>query len=776
MSLLRRKLEKKVFVSIKDLSQNDCYAIAYYLYILSKLTEQDDNDIRTIRHLLIDIFLKLAAHFNTYDQVAEYCVQTVTKAENTGSLHRLPADGGSERRRQTFCTSDIFFAYEEDMIIERRMPDDYFKIDMCAVNLYRCLFLKDKDEAFISLLVANFLLKKKPSKQLTPLKKIPSHIHHALDDMSAVQFLTDSISLTPAELKYLLFSWRCMLMPQLQAITNKLSQDSLTKFRSTELGMNSRQYTALFRANGALRSFGFIDESGDLKDETIDSIANQSLDVFFDDLVKEADCSNAYDLDSFNVNKEASVIMRRMLCGTENISLLLYGKPGSGKTEYARALAAASGLKPLIFRNEAEMARSIKTTDSVLCRLNLLLAINRPDTVLIIDEADTLLKTKDITFFGLTSPAKNKGTVNTMLDTGKNKIIWIVNFTSQIDDSTLRRFNFSYKFESMSREQLRSITSTKLMPLHLPRQTSSEILGLMERYSVTGASVDNVVKTIRSLGGEERDELINCVQTILKENALLINGKAKMRETVGTSYDKRALNVSTDPDQLVQMIRNAQDFAEENHCTRSSECGIRILFYGVSGTGKTEFARYIAQSLGKKILLKRASDILDKYVGGTEQNIKDAFEEADRTGSILLFDEADSFFADRNSAHMSWERTQVNEFLTQMEEFGGIMICTTNLKHIMDAAMNRRFHLIVEFKPLTRDGIQCMLEQYFSAYTFSEEALARLARTDTVTPGDFGVLASRIRFMNKQDLSAAYIIDELCRMQDEKEGSARIGF
>ena len=136
-----------------------------------------------------------------------------------------------------------------------------------------------------------------------------------------------------------------------------------------------------------------------------------------------------------------------------------------------------------------------------------------------------------------------------------------------------------------------------------------------------------------------------------------------------------------------------------------------MLFYGLSGTGKTEFARYISSCLGKDILLKRASDILDKYVGESEKHIKDAFQEAEATNSILLFDEADSFFADRNSVHNSWERTQVNEFLTQMEEFGGILICTTNLKQIMDSAMNRRFHMIVEFKSLTENGIECMLKR-----------------------------------------------------------------
>ena len=202
-----------------------------------------------------------------------------------------------------------------------------------------------------------------------------------------------------------------------------------------------------------------------------------------------------------------------------------------------------------------------------------------------------------------------------------------------------------------------------------------------------------------------------------------------------------------------------------------------MLFYGVSGTGKTEFARYISERLGSKILLKRASDILSKWVGESEQNIRDAFEEAERTESILLFDEADSFFADRNSAEHSWERTQVNEFLTQMEEFPGILICTTNLKNIMDSAMNRRFHIIVEFKALNETGIRILLKRYFSTLSFDDEQIMQLAGFSSVTPGDFGVLSSRVRFMDSSERNQKYIIDELCRIQEEKDGGRRrIGF
>ena len=206
--------------------------------------------------------------------------------------------------------------------------------------------------------------------------------------------------------------------------------------------------------------------------------------------------------------------------------------------------------------------------------------------------------------------------------------------------------------------------------------------------------------------------------------------------------------------------------------------GIRMLFYGLSGTGKTELARYISEKTGKKLLLKRASDIMGKYVGDNEQNIKDAFEEAEETDSILLFDEADSFFANRENANTSWERTMVNEFLTQMEEFSGILICTTNLRKIMDPAMQRRFHILTEFKPLNETGIKTLLESYFKGFIFTEEMLASLIKQNSVTPGDFGTLRSKIRFMAKDKITPEFIIQELKNIQKEKHSTcgARIGF
>ena len=261
-------------------------------------------------------------------------------------------------------------------------------------------------------------------------------------------------------------------------------------------------------------------------------------------------------------------------------------------------------------------------------------------------------------------------------------------------------------------------------------------------------------------------------ETTIIENPYELNSREQ--KSVNLSYDLSVLNTSIPAQEIVEMVQNA---IVNDRKSQSKEKGIRILFYGLSGAGKTNLAQYIADAIGKKLLCKNASDILGMLVGESEKNIAKAFEEAKKQKKILLFDEVDSFFRERSYASQGWEITQVNEFLTQMEKFEGILICTTNLRNIMDKAMQRRFHIMVEFKALKDEGVESLLGKYFPQFDFNEEDIRRISRFQSATPGDFGNLSSRLRFMNQEKVTEAYITDELCKMQEEKElGKRSIGF
>ena len=85
---------------------------------------------------------------------------------------------------------------------------------------------------------------------------------------------------------------------------------------------------------------------------------------------------------------------------------------------------------------------------------------------------------------------------------------------------------------------------------------------------------------------------------------------------------------------------------------------------------------------------------------------------------------------------------------------------------------------MTEFKPLNKDGIEKLLGKFFGSYRFEQSLTDKLLRYDSVTPGDFGTLAGKIRFMDSDQISSEMIISELCQIQEEKEDdcSKKIGF
>ena len=87
----------------------------------------------------------------------------------------------------------------------------------------------------------------------------------------------------------------------------------------------------------------------------------------------------------------------------------------------------------------------------------------------------------------------------------------------------------------------------------------------------------------------------------------------------------------------------------------------RLCFYGPPGSGKTAFAGWLADQLGKPLHSKRVSDLVAPYVGQTEQNLAEAFRQAEEEEAVLLLDEVDSFLQDRTRARAQWEVTAVNE-------------------------------------------------------------------------------------------------------------------
>ncbi len=128
--------------------------------------------------------------------------------------------------------------------------------------------------------------------------------------------------------------------------------------------------------------------------------------------------------------------------------------------------------------------------------------------------------------------------------------------------------------------------------------------------------------------------------------------------------------------------------------------GVRALFWGDSGTGKTLASSYLAQRLGAPLYRVDISSVINKYVGESEKNIARLLDHAAAADVVLLFDEADSLFGQRSEARDSGERYAnmlTNFLLSRIETHPGIVVLTSNNRSRIDSAFSRRFDAILEF-------------------------------------------------------------------------------
>lgn len=195
-----------------------------------------------------------------------------------------------------------------------------------------------------------------------------------------------------------------------------------------------------------------------------------------------------------------------------------------------------------------------------------------------------------------------------------------------------------------------------------------------------------------------------------------------------------------------------------------------LCLYGEPGTGKSLYARYLAKELGVEVIMKRASDLISKYVGETEQNIADAFAEAKSKKAMLIFDEADSFLQNRSNAVRSWEISQVNELLTWMEAHEYPFVCTTNLLDTLDEASLRRFTFKIKFDFMKKEQVNTAFEHFFG-----------IKNTDInikgLTAGDFATVKKKADFLCITDLDElSKMLEDEVKVKKSKELQNSVGF
>lgn len=181
-------------------------------------------------------------------------------------------------------------------------------------------------------------------------------------------------------------------------------------------------------------------------------------------------------------------------------------------------------------------------------------------------------------------------------------------------------------------------------------------------------------------------------------------GDLAVRIAATTKWDDLVVDeeVTTTLQAVVNEVRQRSKVFDDWGFTSTSPRGrgLTALFSGPSGTGKTMAAEVIANELDLDLIVVDQSKIVDKYIGETSKNLGRVFDQAERSGAILLFDEADSLFGNRGQITDSKDRyasSDLSYLLTRIEQFSGLSVLTTNRRDMLDGAFIRRLRYAVTF-------------------------------------------------------------------------------
>jgi SpoVK/Ycf46/Vps4 family AAA+-type ATPase len=457
--------------------------------------------------------------------------------------------------------------------------------------------------------------------------------------------------------------------------------------------------------------------------------------------------------------------------------ILLYGPPGTGKTSFAHALACKikAPAYEIAWEDENQSKQRRAALTSCLKMTN-----SGSGSIIIVDEADNILNTMGSWF--MRGETQDKGWLNRVMEEPGTRVIWITNSIAMIEESVLRRFAFSLHFKPFNRRQ-----RVQLWRNILKRNSAKEVVNedciqkLARKYKITAGVIDMAVKTAVAANVKAEKGIVEAIELALEAYDSLKSGEKKTGDIkiAEDSYSVEGLNIEGQVGELIDQLREFDKFLRAD---AEKLMNMNLLFYGPPGTGKSALARHISDCLDRELLCKRYSDLQSMYVGQGERNIRLAFEEAENEEAVLVVDEVDSMLFSRENAVRSWEISFTNEFLTQMEQFRGILICTTNRMTELDAASIRRFNRKIKFDYLTPAGNVAFygnLLAHLVGTPMDDQAKSMLKRISNLAPGDFKTVRDRFVFHSSGRLTHQILVDALLeesRIKDAHTQKRSIGF
>ena len=560
-----------------------------------------------------------------------------------------------------------------------------------------------------------------------------------------IDTLTQLLSLNAAEQTLFRLSVQLRLDEPLKELTGVLPKSNLvgvSEVLSNLFGLPKSDIISALKDKGKLLGYGLLERN--YNPDRLHDYLEWGKMLDFDEFISEPlneqmllkVCTKpaiepSLSLDDFAYLNEMKTMMLDYLQSSfathrKGVNILIYGAPGTGKTEFATLLAKAVNVSAHNITYMDENEEVIRAEERLnKCRFAQKV-LEGQSSLLIFDEIEDVFRAG---FFERSVAQKNKAWMNQLLENNNVPMIWLSNSVFGIDPAFLRRFDFILEMPDLPLKNksalITQLTEGKLSPAYVQH--------FAKVRSLTPAILSRTIRVAKELNTSNFAETLLMMfnQTLKSQN------KPKIEPLV---LGKADYNLD-----YVACNDNIHRISEG---LKQSKKG-RICCYGPPGTGKTAWAAWLAEQLEMPLLLKQGSDLLNPYVGGTEQNIAQAFEQAKADNALLVLDEVDTFLFSREGANRSWERSQVNEMLTQIERFEGLMVVSTNLIEVLDPAALRRFDLKLKFDYLTlkqRLDFAKQQAEILGLPLLSEEDLSQIESLNLLTPGDFAAVARRHQF------------------------------
>lgn len=465
-----------------------------------------------------------------------------------------------------------------------------------------------------------------------------------------------------------------------------------------------------------------------------------------------------------------SLVRNALAENGRGVNVLIHGLPGVGKTELVRVIAAAAGslLYEVPSADEHNEPLPGEQRAGRLVFLQQLLA-RRRDAVVLFDEAEDMFPRR-LAFFGVERRQGGaKAWMHSVLEEAPAVTFWLCNSVDQLDPALVRRFTLVVELGTPP-TRVRQRMLTEALQDHIV--DAAWITRVAKDARVTPAHVQScarVLSLVRPAVGAATERLLDrALDGQFSATGQRAIGLARTRHAQPLQYSMDLLNVDVD---LAKVLDGLEKRGRGT-----------VLLEGPPGVGKTALVAEVARRLDRPLRAVRASDLLGPFVGMTENAINAAFRAASDEGAVLFFDEADSFLRDRTNATQSWQVTQVNELLEQMESFDGLFFCATNLLSELDAASLRRFDVKVRMRPMTpeqRERAFARVLRLDAARSITPEARRSLGALDGLTLGDFAAALRALTLAGVEEPDEPALLAQLrSEFAYRKSGSSktRAGF